>query len=245
MQQIWTALQDAGPNHIGLCSNQARISIVELLSPFIVHNTASGGRGQQTWRWDAVSVDVKTKKVTEWKHGVCPRPGQPGLIDPALKRKAVAPPPEPRPKRPRGPADPAKQDATADGKLLKVWRAVVGLKDTAKRVRAALFMQVPEKVTVGDPIFPPPQLAPPARPVGQYGHVDLLVEGVLPNMGSKLPSPSELWRWTVESQAGLWKQRRAFYNRQKLGELQKLCRKAQLWPGGDIAYVRDRLVRHD
>ena len=31
MQQMWTALQDVGPNHLGLCPNQSRVGRSEWL----------------------------------------------------------------------------------------------------------------------------------------------------------------------------------------------------------------------
>jgi len=84
----------------------------------------------------------------------------------------------------------------------------------------------------------PPQLE-------KAGRIDKLEKGHLPDMASKLPDEHELRRWNRESQEAFWGQRKAYWSRLKLSELQKACRKRDLCPGGDIAYVCDRLARYE
>jgi hypothetical protein len=84
----------------------------------------------------------------------------------------------------------------------------------------------------------PPQLE-------KTGRINKLEKGHLPDMASKLPDEHELRRWNRESQKAFWRQRKAYWSRLKLSELQKACRKRDLYPGGDIAYVRDRLARYE
>ena len=62
-------------------------------------------------------------------------------------------------------------------------------------------------------------------------------------MSKKLPSEEELRTWTRASQEAFWQQRRSFWNRFKVTELQRECRKRGIWPGGDQPYIKDRLLQ--
>jgi hypothetical protein len=111
------------------------------------------------------------------------------------------------------------------------------------RMRAELFMELPDRVVLEKPMFPPPSREPPK--FEKVGRIDKLEKGNLPDMTSKLPDEDELWRWNRESQDAFWGQRKAYWSRLKLSELQRECRKRDLWPGGEGAYVRDRLARYE
>ena len=50
-----------------------------------------------------------------------------------------------------------------------------------------------------------------------------------------LRTEKQVCSWDRPSQEAFWEQRRAFYNRMKMTELQRECRKRQIWPGGDQA----------
>ena len=75
-------------------------------------------------------------------------------------------------------------------------------------------------------------------------------------MAKCLPSEEELQSWDCESQHAFWKQRKKFWGSGKgsggtgwsgwkLGDLQRECRKRDIFPGGDIGFVRNRLLRFD
>jgi hypothetical protein len=118
-------------------------------------------------------------------------------------------------------------------------------------------MELPEKVDLPMPQYPVPLTAAPAATLESgvangAGDLCKLVDGpggprtVLPLFGhNNLPSPQELKTWDRPSQEAYWEQRRAAYNRMKLTELQRDCRKCQIWPGGDLPQVKDRLMRYD
>jgi hypothetical protein len=129
---------------------------------------------------------------------------------------------------------------------VKLWEAVAHLEDSDQRQVAELFMALPEQLELPpttDDLPKPLQAAPQGFPSGT---VDKLAEGQLPNLSKdKLPEEATLRTWTRESQEAFWDQRRAYWNRMKLTELQRECRKLELWPGGDMPYVKDRLLRHD
>eukprot|EP01043_Picozoa_sp_COSAG02_P030492 COSAG02_NODE_1947_length_10299_cov_21.930294_8_plen_1407_part_00 len=113
------------------------------------------------------------------------------------------------------------------------------------RQRAELFMALPDKVELPElPPFPPVSSTPPAL---AHGTVDKLVGGVLPDLAKALPTESDLRSWTNASQLAYWEQRKVFWGRSKwkLNELQRECRKRDIWPGGDLADVRHRLLRYD
>ena len=131
--------------------------------------------------------------------------------------------------------------ATAADQMMEVWNKVAGAKD-GKRDRAELFMELPERVDLGQPVFPPVMKTAPVKYIGR---VDKMENGELPNMSKNLPDEEELRTWTQDSQEAFWSQRRAFWNRMKLSEMQRESRKRGLWPGGDQAFVKDRLLRHD
>lgn len=80
--------------------------------------------------------------------------------------------------------------------------------------------------------------------------------GKLPNMAKRLPSEQELQSWDCASQHAFWEQRRKYWGSGKgsggtgwsgwkLGDLQRECRKRGIFPGGDIGFVRNRLLRFD
>jgi hypothetical protein len=125
---------------------------------------------------------------------------------------------------------------------LGVWEAVCELRDEKDRQRAELFMHLPEKAEPLSNIFPDPLSAAPAL---TYGEIDKTQNGVLPNFAKHLPQEDELRTWTAACQEAFWEQRRAYWNRMKLTELQRESRKRGLWPGGDMPYVKDRLLRYD
>lgn len=112
-------------------------------------------------------------------------------------------------------------------------------------------MELPDRVDPPPkPNYPIPLAVPPAinLEAGQdhsVAGVCMLVAGVLPQFGQNLPSPQELRLWDRPSQVAYWEQRRAAYNRLKMTELQRVCRQRQIWPGGDLSHVKDRLMRHD
>lgn len=75
-------------------------------------------------------------------------------------------------------------------------------------------------------------------------------------MAKCLPSEQELQSWDGASQHAFWAQRKKFWGSGKgsggtgwsgwkLGDLQRECRKRGIFPGGDIGFVRDRLLRYD
>ena len=75
-------------------------------------------------------------------------------------------------------------------------------------------------------------------------------------MAKHLPSEEELQSWDCESQRAFWAQRKRYWGSGKgsggtgwsgwkLGDLQRECRKRGIFPGGDIGFVRNRLLRHD
>jgi hypothetical protein len=75
-------------------------------------------------------------------------------------------------------------------------------------------------------------------------------------MAKRLPSEEELQSWDCESQHAFWAQRKKFWGSGKgsggtgwsgwkLGDLQRECRKRGIYPGGDIGFVRNRLLRYD
>ena len=107
------------------------------------------------------------------------------------------------------------------------------------------FMSIPAhpSTLLLNAAFPTPLTVPPAD-LGA-GEEDKLITGSLPIQKNQLPSEGELRTWTRESQAEFWTQRRAYWNRFKLSELQRECRKLSLWPGGDAPNVKDRLLRYD
>ena len=75
-------------------------------------------------------------------------------------------------------------------------------------------------------------------------------------MAKRLPSEQELQSWDCASQHAFWEQRRKYWGSGKgsggtgwsgwkLGDLQRECRKREIFPGGDINFVRNRLLRYD
>jgi hypothetical protein len=109
----------------------------------------------------------------------------------------------------------------------------------------AAFMKVPLKTkpVTESSVFPQPLIDPPTVAAGDC---DKLTSGKLPNMAAKgLPSESTLRSWNEASQLAFWAQRRAHWNRMKLSDLQRACRKCEIWPGGDASYIKDRLLRYD
>ena len=126
-----------------------------------------------------------------------------------------------------------------------VFDTVCKLKD-GDRQRADLFFALPDRTVLpGLPPFPPISETPP---VGlAYGRADKLVDGVLPDLAKTLPTEAELAQWSKASQLAFWEQRRLFWGRSKwkMTELQRECRKRDIWPGGDLPDVRHRLIRCD
>lgn len=75
-------------------------------------------------------------------------------------------------------------------------------------------------------------------------------------MAKRLPSEQELQSWDRTSQHAFWAQRKKYWGSGKgsggtgwsgwkLGDLQRECRKRGIFPGGDIGFVRNRLLRYD
>ena len=126
--------------------------------------------------------------------------------------------------------------------LQRVYDVVCKARD-GERLRAELFMQLPDKVEVPAIEYPAPLTALPDLPSGTESQ--LPANGILPIMAKLLPTEEVFGRWDCASQKAFWEQRRAFYNRLKMTELQRECRKRTLWPGGDLAIVKDRLLRSD
>jgi hypothetical protein len=77
------------------------------------------------------------------------------------------------------------------------------------------------------------------------GDVDKMVNRKLPNMNESLPDPAELQTWTRECQAAYFDQRRKYWSRWNITELQESCLDRGLWPEGAQRFVKDRLVRYD
>eukprot|EP01043_Picozoa_sp_COSAG02_P041561 COSAG02_NODE_3456_length_6705_cov_54.526037_1_plen_1765_part_10 len=138
---------------------------------------------------------------------------------------------------------PAAAVAAEDGAIREVFEAVIECKDSSGRKRCELFLQLPEKVEPPVREFPPPLAALPEDLAA--GTTEKLKRGALPSMSKKLPAEAELRKWTRESQVAFWEQRRAVYNRMKMSELQRECRRRSIWPGGDQLHVKDRLLRFD
>ena len=131
-----------------------------------------------------------------------------------------------------------------DGGLAQVFDAVLGCKDAKGRKRCELFLHLPEKTEPPVKDFPEPADSLPEGLAA--GSTDKLASGgTLPNMNKKLPSEDELRKWTRPSQVAFWEQRRAFYNRMRMSELQRECRMRSIWPGGEMTQVKDRLLRFD
>ena len=184
------------------------------------------------------------------------RPGKKSKPTPASKSKSkskakpkkAAPKPKAKPKAKPKPKPKAAAEALSAAELhkrcMRVWDEVAGVMD-GERPRSEVFMDLPKKPsarpTAGD--FPQPLTGPPEKLAS--GTSDKLVNGALPSMRSKLPTEDELGTWTEASQVAFWEQRRAFYNRMKLSELQRECRRKSIWPGGDMPFVKDRLMRFD
>ena len=117
------------------------------------------------------------------------------------------------------------------------------------------FMKLPEKVELPPDDFPKPSKQPPTGIA--CGTVDMLgPNGKLPNMAKRLPTEEELRTWNTASQQAFWEQRRTFWGSGKgsggsgwsgwtVGDLQRQLRKRDIWPGGDIPFLRDRLLRYD
>ena len=131
---------------------------------------------------------------------------------------------------------------TLEVTLMRAWDKVVNAKEK-KRQRAELFMELPERVEMEQPVFPPPLTKPPV--VDRPGRADKMENGELPNMSKKLPEEAELRKWNRASQEAFWSQRRAFWNRLKLSDMQRESRKRGLWPGGEGLSLKDRLIRYD
>lgn len=77
---------------------------------------------------------------------------------------------------------------------------------------------------------------------------------MLPSVAKQLPTEQQLRSWTWASQQAFWEQRRqhwlgkggsGWWGSWKLGDLQRECRKRDIWPGGDRPFVVDRLLRAD
>ena len=136
---------------------------------------------------------------------------------------------EPPAKKPKIVAPPLKDQ------LLRVFTVVNSVKDE-ERLRAAVFLELPEKSEPLEP-FPEPLSAPPA------GLAAGSVVGE-PNANVQ-PTEYELRTWTKQSQLKFWDQRKAMFNKMKLTELQRACAKRDIYPGGDKALVLDRLLRND
>jgi hypothetical protein len=75
-------------------------------------------------------------------------------------------------------------------------------------------------------------------------------------MAKRLPSEEELQSWDRQSQHAFWEQRKTYWGSGKgsggtgwsgwkLGDLQRESRKRDIFPGGDIGFVRNRLLRYD
>lgn len=75
-------------------------------------------------------------------------------------------------------------------------------------------------------------------------------------MAKRLPSEDEVKSWDCASQHAFWAQRKKYWGSGKgsggtgwsgwkLGDLQRECRKRGIFPGGDISFVRNRLLRYD
>ena len=122
------------------------------------------------------------------------------------------------------------------------------------RVLSELFLELPERVTL--PAMPPFPKPSPVAPEIRCGDVTVLVMGKLPNMAKRLPSQEDLATWDKPSQLAFWDQRRTYWGSGKgsggtgwsgwkLGDLQREARKRGLFPGGDIGFVRNRLLRND
>jgi transcriptional regulator with XRE-family HTH domain len=164
--------------------------------------------------------------------------------------RQAKPTPEPINHKPGTPPGPPPARASASNaramknKLLKVWQVVADTMD-GDRYRAELFLQLPPRPATRPETsdFPEPLKGLPEDLAA--GTHDALQKGVLPNMSKKLPQEDALALWSRESQVAFWEQRRAYYNRMKLSELQRECRKRSIWPGGDMPFVKDRLLRFD
>merc|ERR1712100_827588 len=66
--------------------------------------------------------------------------------------------------------------------------------------------------------------------------------GKLPSMASNMPTIESLRTWKKECQLAFWHQRRTFWNGKKLSLLQQACRKHDVYPGGDVPDLKDRLL---
>ena len=126
-----------------------------------------------------------------------------------------------------------------------IYKAVVELRDDDERLRSEVFMTLPERAQ--EPPRPEDFPQPTASlPEGLgAGTTEKLLNGALPSMRSKLPTEDELRTWTQASQEAFWEQRRTFYNKKKVSELQRECRRHSIWPGGEQTYLKDRLMRFD
>ena len=126
-----------------------------------------------------------------------------------------------------------------------VFDTVCKLRD-GDRQRAELFFALPDRIELPElPPFPPVSVTPPEGLA--HGTVDKLVDGVLPDLAKAVPTEAELRGWTEASQLAFWEQRRLFWGRSKfkMTDLQRECRKRDIWPGGDLPDVRHRLLRYD
>ena len=88
-----------------------------------------------------------------------------------------------------------------------------------------------------------PLLEPPAE--FEAGEVEVRKNGKLGSMASKLPEAATLRSWNRECQLAFWAQRKSFWNNKKLSLLQQACRKNDLYPGGDVPQLRDRLIANE
>ena len=120
---------------------------------------------------------------------------------------------------------------------------------TSRKRRAQLLLKLPEKRVpppeVLNPLafMPKPLAGPPADL--PCGTVEKLENGRMQVISGELPSQEELQTWTAASQAAYWEQRKKFWGRLRMTELQRECRKRKLWPGGDQPNLKDRLIRYD
>ena len=163
---------------------------------------------------------------------------------------------------PEGKCQPELDDAAMQ---LRLWEEICAATDhpdgpedggggEGGRVLSELFMRLPERVTLPETApFPKPS---PIAPEIQSGDVAMLVMGKLPNMVKRLPTQQELATWDKPSQLAFWEQRRTYWGSGKgsggtgwsgwkLGDLQREARKRGIFPGGDIGFVRNRLLRYD